>query len=284
MTNKELEIRNKANFEGYVNNNRTACIDAVMELYNRIPDVGGVFKSLFRYRSLNSDELNSLENETIFMRWPSSYKDDGDCTPVFDFEEISKYIIKEKYPLLNAEKTVKERININDIKENPKFMEKIKDLRDMWMIACFTERHDNERMWREYANNETGICLVYSFYEVLNMVKATDGMSIMPVRYVNNREKCGDIALNHKDLLDIDDNSDAKYRLTCTTKGMSYKFEEEWRLIYEREKEDADGDAKGDCIPFVNPKLIICGKSIDKESVEYQKLLDIVEKKGIKMV
>lgn len=46
MTNKELEIRNKANFEGYVNNNRTACIDAVMELYNRIPDVGGVFKSL----------------------------------------------------------------------------------------------------------------------------------------------------------------------------------------------------------------------------------------------
>lgn len=65
---------------------------------------------------------------------------------------------------------------------------------------------------------------------------------------------------------------------------MSYKFEEEWRLIYEREKEDADGDAKGDCIPFVNPKLIICGKSIDKESVEYQKLLDIVEKKGIKMV
>ena len=119
---------------------------------------------------------------------------------------------------------------------------------------------------------------------VLNLVNATDGMSIMPVRYVNDREKCGDIALNHKDLLDIDDNSDAKYRLTCTTKGMSYKFEEEWRLIYEREKEDADGDAKGDCIPFVNPKLIICGKSIDKESVEYQKLLDIVEKKGIKMV
>lgn len=29
------------------------------------------------------------------MRWPSSYPDKTDCTPVFDFEEISEYIIKK---------------------------------------------------------------------------------------------------------------------------------------------------------------------------------------------
>lgn len=98
-------------------------------------------------------------------------------------------------------------------------------------------------MWLRYADNSTGICLVYSFYEVLNAVKAIDGMSIMPVRYVDNREQYSDICLNHKDLLDPDDESEAKYQLTCTTKErLKYSFEEEWRLIYERAKEDADGE------------------------------------------
>lgn len=139
MTRKQLELRIKANAEKYIHKDTEACVDAIMELYKRIPDVGGVFKPLYRYRSLNSDELNSLENETIFMRWPSSYDDKSDCTPVFDFEEISEYIIKKNHPILNAEKVVKEFINIDDIIENPRFAEKINEMRNMWMIACFTE-------------------------------------------------------------------------------------------------------------------------------------------------
>ena len=108
MTRKQFELRIKANVEKYIHKDIDACEDAIMELYRRIPDVGGVFKTLYRYRSLNENELNSLENETIFMRWPSSYPDKTDCTPVFDFEEISEYIIKKNYPILNAEKVVKD--------------------------------------------------------------------------------------------------------------------------------------------------------------------------------
>ena len=150
MTRKQLELRIKANAEKYIHKDTEACVDAIMELYKRIPDVGGVFKPLYRYRSLNSDELNSLENETIFMRWPSSYDDKSDCTPVFDFEEISEYIIKKNHPILNAEKVVKEFINIDDIIENPRFAEKINEMRNMWMIACFTERYNNSKMWAQY--------------------------------------------------------------------------------------------------------------------------------------
>ena len=153
------------------------------------------------------------------------------------------------------------------------------------MITCFTETHDNQKMWLQYADNSSGICLVYSFYEVLNAVIVIDGMSIMPVRYVDNREKYFDICLNHKDLLDSDDESESKYQLTCTTKErLKYSFEEEWRLIYERAKEDADGEKIGDSIPFIKPALIICGDSLNRKSSEYQRLVEIAREKNIAML
>ena len=283
MTRKQLELRMKANTEKYVHNDIKACVDAIMELYNRIPDVGGNFKPLYRYRPLNSYELNSLENETIFMRWPSSYDDKSDCTPVFNFEEISKYILAKNYPLLNADKVFKELVNVDDIIKNPIFAKKIEDMRNMWMISCFTERYNNSRMWAQYANDFSGICLVYSFSDVLETIKHSKEMDIMPVRYVDNRDECKDIYLNHKDLLD--DESESKYQLTCTTKErLKYSFEEEWRLIYGREKADTDGKKIGDCIPFINPTTIICGNLVDKASLEYQRLISIAKKKGIRVM
>ena len=273
MTRNKLELREKANIEKYIHNNTEACVDAIMELYNRIPDIGGVFKPLFRYRPLNLYELDSLENETIFMRWPSSYEDESDCTPVFDLKEISQYIIKKNHPAFNTEKVFDAFVEVK---------EKVNDMRDMWMIACFTETHDNQKMWLRYADNSSGICLVYSFYEVLNAVKVIDGMSIMPVRYVDNREKYFDICLNHKDLLDLDDESESKYQLTCTTKErLKYSYEEEWRLIYERGRKDADGEKIGDSIPFIKPALIICGDSLNRKSSEYQRLVEIATEKNI---
>lgn len=283
MTRKQLELRIKANIERYVHNDMGACVDAIMALYSRIPDVGGIFKPLYRYRSLNSYELNSLENRAIFMRWPSSYDDKSDCTPVFDIKEISEYIVKKNYPILNAEKVVKELIKAEDIIANPRFAKKIDEMRNMWMIACFTERYDNSKMWEQYANDSRGICLVYSFYDVLESIKQIQGMSIMPVRYVDDRNKCKDICLNHKDLLE--DESESKYQLTCTTKErLNYSFEEEWRLIYEREKNVTDGENIGDCIPFVNPIAIICGKFVNKESSDYKNLISIAKKQGIRVM
>ena len=285
MTREQIRLRLEANSEMYVHNNKHACTDAIMKLYARIPDIGDVFKPLFRYRSLNEHELASLKDETIYMRWPSSYTDTSDCAPVLNYEEIGKYIIKKNHPLLDAEKTLNALVDIKTIKENPIVQEKLKNMQNMWMISCFTERHDNSRMWIEYANNCKGICLIYSFYDVLNKIKDTVGMSIMPVRYVENRDKCTDISLNHKDLLESGDETEAKYRLTCTTKEkLTYSFEEEWRLIYEREKENVDGEKEGDCISFVNPKQIICGKLVDKELAQYQELISIAEKKGIRVL
>lgn len=107
----------------------------------------------------------------------------------------------------------------------------------------------------------------------------------MPVRYVDNRKNCEDINLNHKDLIEPDDKSESKYQLMCTTKEKSiYGFEEEWRLIYEREKQVTDGEKIGDSIPFINPTLIIGGNLVDKKSLEYQRLISIAEEKEIRVI
>ena len=144
-------------------------------------------------------------------------------------------------------------------------------MRNMWMIACFTE-DNNSKMWAQYANNFSGICLVYSFFDVLETIKHTKGMSIMPVRYVDNRDKYKDICLNHKDLLEFNDETEPKYQLTCTTKEkLSYSFEEEWRLIYEERKSEYRWRKKGDCIPFINPAVIICGNSVDNKFIRVSK-------------
>lgn len=287
MTRKQIELRERANLELYMQNNLDACLDAIMGLYDRIPNTDGDFKPLFRYRKLNGDELKSLTQETIFMRWPSSYKDTSDCKPVVDYKEIATYIVEHKYPILDAEK-YDGSMDIKDIEKNPEVLKRLDKIRNMWMISCFTGKKDNKRMWSEYANQCKGICLEYDFKKVLDKVKETGGeMRIMPVRYIEDRDSCSDMALNHKDLLNMNDEgaTEAKYKLACMTKEkLLYSFEEEWRLIYDREKKIEDEQIDGDSIPFINPKRIICGKAVDKNSAEYKELIEIAKDKGIEMV
>lgn len=118
MTRKQIELRERANLELYMQNNLDACLDAIMELYDLIPSTGGGFKPLFRYRKLIGDELKSLTQETIFMRWPSSYTDTSDCKPVADYKEIATYIVEHKYPILDAAKFV----GVMDIKDIEKIL------------------------------------------------------------------------------------------------------------------------------------------------------------------
>lgn len=180
---------------------------------------------------------------------------------------------------------MKKESGIKEIIKNSEYIEKIDEMRNVWMIACFTEQCSNAKMWSQYAEGNKGICLVYDVLDVLNKIASYEGMSIMPVRYVEERNKYKDIYLNHEDLLEFNDETGSKFQLTCTTKEKSnYSFEEEWRLIYEKAKSEQEGEQIGENIPFVNPRKIICGDLVDKKSIEYQRLLDIAKEKGIQII
>lgn len=295
MIRKQFELREMANHAKYIEHDREACTNVIMELYNyipdarelykRIPDAEKLYKNFYRYRQLNDYELNNLKDETIFMRWPSTYEDEGDCTPVFDLKELTNYILRTKYPCLVRNRQQRCPISYDDIKRHPRFEEAIDKFRDMQLITCFTETHNDKKMWNKYANDGTGICLVYNSLKLLDCVLSKgDVMNFMPVRYVEGREQCKDIMMNHYDLLEDRDETIDKYRLTVMTKEkFKFSFEREWRLIFEKMKDETSGE-NGESIPFINPWCIICGPNTDRASAQYKELEEIAIDKGIKLI
>ncbi len=280
MTKKQFELREQAIKAKYIDNNVNECVEAQMELFKRIK-----LKTFFRYRSLNEYELKSLEDDTIFLRWPSTYEDIGDCTPVFDYEEITEYIRRKKYGFIDEKQYHNKLLDYEYIKNNDKIREKLDDLRDMNLVACFTERYNNERMWTNYANHGEGICLAYNSVDLLKYIRgysSTLDAQFLPVRYVECREKCRDMMLNHYDLLEDRPETNNKYLISCMTKDKSnFSYEEEWRflLLAERKEEHV---GKGKSAPFIGPNTIIFGSNIDKKSDLYIRLVEIARSKNIR--
>ena len=284
MTKKQFELREKANKAKYMDVDTEACVDAIMALCSRIEIVDGMQK-LYRYRRLDKYELDGLENETIFMRWPSTYEDCGDCTPVLDLKEITDFIVRKNYPQFNPDILKRRLINYDEIKHNERFKKKIEDMRDTSLISCFTERCDNEKMWHQYADKNKGICIIYDLLEILSFIKEHNtAMEFMPIWYVEDREACAEIMLNHIDLLEDRYESLRKAQMTCMTKDkLKFSFEEEWRLIYYKKKTEMS-TGKGEVIPFIKPWCILCGKDLDRTGSEYRELQRITQNKGIGLI
>lgn len=277
MTRNQLKFREKACVAQYKHHDKEEALKAIMELYDRMPYYIGNVRALFRYRPLKDYEVEALQDQTIYMTWPSTYSDENDCAPVIDYKGIYDDI-KGGNNSADRDRFLK-RIDSDD-RTKPI----IDGMRDKWMIACFTERFDNDKMWKEYAGSYTGICLAYDFMDVLNEIARAKMMQLMPVRYVENRGKCRDIFWEREDLINPNDKTDDKFKLACVTKEkIKFSFEEEWRLIYPRVRATQD-KLNGECISFVNPRYIICGEYIDKSSANYQKLSEIAEEKGIEIM
>jgi hypothetical protein len=288
MTRKQLELRQKANYYRYIANDREACTDMIMKLYERIDNVGTSYKMLYRYRRLNQIELDNLDNDVIFMRWPSTYTDDcSDCKPVFNLKEIEEYIVRKKYPQLKAKALCENYFEYDYIMSNPKLKDKITNLQDMNMVSCFTESLNNIKMWNRYAEDSTGFCLAYNMKDIMDYVleMKEQGMEIdiMPVRYVKERNKQSDIMLNHMDLLEMSHESEKKYTLTCMTKEDNYSYEEEWRLLIGKERPEGCS-LIGETIPFIKPCCILLGENMQLNVPLAKKLLKVLEEKNILMI
>ena len=172
-----------------------------------------------------------------------------------------------------------------EIRENPKMMMKTNEMRDMWFVSCFTEKYENLSMWEDYADHGRGICLAYEAVRLLEEVKKYSSLNaqFLPVRYVDNRNNCKDMMLNHYDLLEDLNGTTNKLLLACMTKDrMKYSMEEEWRLLMYGERKERLGN--GMCAPFINPDIIFCGPNIDTKCNDYQNLIAVAKQKNIDVV
>ena len=68
------------------------------------------------------------------------------------------------------------------IKAHPKYKEICDAIRNEALVACISQSY-SEYMWKNYAEDSEGICLVYNLRQLL--LKKPDKLIIYPVRYVD---------------------------------------------------------------------------------------------------
>jgi len=148
------------------------------------------------------------------------------------------------------------------------FKDKMLEIKDSFLVTCFTQTFKNDNLWQTYAKNYTGFCIEYDLLKV--EVETHDNLlfQISPMLYgkkkpVNFVELFRIAKMEYcKEDYDksIVENMDVQFNLQARTKGKTYDHEKEWRLYL---KKDAINNRK---YPFPFIKRIILGKDIKKRN------------------
>ena len=189
-------------------------IDKMRKLRNSILPT-----KIYRYRAFDSFWYDIIIKGNVFMGTPKNFNDPFDCV-LRGFEKalihtiskgkISSDFDEDKYVFQfpNGEKKSFSKI-LNEAQNN---------IKDLFHIACFSERGDSLPMWAHYADNHRGYVIEYDLSKI-------DIYDISPllykVIYLNAKAEKGikpDISLN---------------RPLCATliKGIDWEYEKEWRMI-----------------------------------------------------
>lgn len=112
--------------------------------YSQIVNTGDYF---FRYRNDSEDSLSALEMGELWFSNPIEFEDINDAS----FSDNSDDNISKE----SAES----------------FLLFLKRLRNKSMVACFTTRNDNEKMWKEYASNYSGFVIKYSYGDIFRQLR-----------------------------------------------------------------------------------------------------------------
>lgn len=145
---------------------------------------------------------------------------------------------------------------------------KMKKMEDLVAMTCLTEKNDNTLMWSHYACNHSGICIEYDLkklqddrFQLLN--------HLFPIIYREKRLIYKDIDSLIDSLKDLNEAIDNNYEYDGNeplddilplflTKGLDWKYEQEWRIIYTKkqmydinDQELYGGNIKFECISAV---------------------------------
>lgn len=279
-----MRRREKALEAGFIERDRDKAFECVKEIININANEG----VLFRFRPPKGYEIDTLEAEQIFLCKPSVYEDSSDCEILFDLRDLCEYFMLERRTeLLNRMETAFDDKFYNDVIEqlnkNARFENLRNKIRDQALVACFSERYD-EFMWKNYALDSEGICLVYNLNDIF--LSLPSELKFYPVRYVDNRKKQKDIWFTSKEY-NFEDNSEPEYLkflFSCLTKErIPYSSEAEWRLFSDfSELEEGENGKKFDFL--VKPRAIVMGRNIERNLDFRDRVREYSSKSGIRLL
>lgn len=226
-------------------------------------------KLLYKFRCVNKKSLNNLENGTVWLNSPSKYGDPFECCEYIDFhkvENIQNSIHKDEYikqlsedinipidicnnakskenPIMyllkywlkevegesdEAIDKVKEAIENSFLKNTTEMMvENNRAMQDTMKMCSFCESPYNILMWSHYANQHKGFCIEYDLSKFDN----TDIRKriLYPVIYKNN---LFDSTQHFIQLMKNKKFNNLYHIISCSTKSTLWRYEKEWRMIF----------------------------------------------------
>lgn len=211
----------------------------------------------FRFRPSNDNTLSELSEGYVWFSGRSSLNDPLDSNPEFvkisdDPEEqrllydtISESILDER-----TKRYFDENMDTTRLREFAQTI--VKPFVNSFGIACFTMYPMNEKLWKTYASNDTGVCLQFDI-----SIDKEFFHNVHPIYYVQEiqpREYNPISEPNH--IIDL-----------FYKKTQDWSYEKELRLLKDRTGE----------IPFKKKALqsIILGSQANKEFVE--KIINITK-------
>lgn len=185
-----------------------------------LPD--GLPSRLYKYHSINTNLHQSLKGNYFWHAGRTSFNDPYDCYKhLLTFSPTEEQLIEyARRTLLPGEKLDQ---TTNFILKNPRlvpeaYLSTIDSVLDSQGICCLTTNYRNTLMWSHYANHHKGVCLGFETHRDLDSffvakVRYTD--DFVPRNYFEDYEHSAMIML--------------------TTKSKDWEYEQEYRLVNERQ-------------------------------------------------
>lgn len=228
-------------------------------------------KSLYRYRSVNMNNLSALLNNEMYFS-SSNFFDDPFDTNIYVSKKkildgIFKYIINDNSLDTDKIQTDSKNIGININKFNLSQVKISKDiilqrtallfnnvvaaLKKETLAVCFSESELNETLWLKYANNYNGFCIEYDINDILKLetLEKEDKNKIVlyPIIYTDEKYDETEFGKNFliAQFLELSSNNDlfvsfvnefnkkCKFdrELIALIKKKCHEYDKEWRLI-----------------------------------------------------
>ena len=232
---------------------------------------------LYKYCAYNTNSLAILINNKIWAAKPESLNDPFDCKikftpPEINSDAFSKYLKRTG------------RSTGNRQSDYETFLKGLQECREIdinqFGVFSMSQINDNILMWSHYANQHKGFCIGF-VRKIDNLLGDID--KTQPVKY-----DC-----NYREVNPLDNNGN--YDLSIFTKMLfkkaeNWKYEKEWRLVYDEGDMEEDLPASISSIIFglrmpeeqkATIRNILAGQSNiqyqQAREVEYQFRLEIID-------
>jgi hypothetical protein len=232
---------------------------------------------VFRYRSVNIKNINSIINDYIWFSPFNSQNDPFDGTTEYEWDKKNNDLIWDEVKKYSFLKEIDHKILEDALNNtNPLFSD-----RNPVIISCFTRKYNDLLMWSHYANGHRGICQIFIANKIdgrllleinpNSIIKYSEKLIIkdryLPLFPVIYRNKKQEPLLSSR----VNTIEGIKQRVTSTfEKSKMWEYEAEYRaLVFDNSLESENKLYYPSTVLFG----LIIGCEMDKET---KKLIEII--------